>query len=225
MQVLNFVPDDYIQRKLARKANLLCGLLAVAVVVALTGLFVALSLAEDSLADEEQAVEREVTHAARQVEQWNALRAKRQALLDRATKAARLLVPLPRSRILAEVASALPEGTSLVELSIAGETILVGKSTTGPAAKATVRGVRPDARAEEQRETRVRLLGLAPTDVEVAQLIAALSNSPHFDQVELSFSEGRAIAERSLRRFEVLFRLSDGAYRLSLASTAEEVRR
>lgn len=221
MQVLDFVPRDYIQKKLARNANLLCALLGAVVVLVLTVLFVAMGMAEDSLQSEAERVDGQVAQASKTVEEWNCFQSQRVALLEKAEKGARLLAPLPRSRILAEVVRRLPEQTSLTELSIAEETVRIveAEKETGPGNQSARR--RKKAKTKEHQQTRVHLLGLAPTDVEVAQFIAGLSNSPYFDQVELSFSEDQAHERCVLRRFEVVFFLSVDAYRLSLASAAK----
>lgn len=239
MQTLNFIPSDYIQKKLARKSNLLCAMLVAAVGVAMAVLAVGLGLAEDSLNDDERAIAAKVNEASVQVEKWKTFQKERATLLERAGKAAQLLVPLPRSRLLAEVVQALPERTTLVELSITEDTVKVieaakgqagktsgGKSQSGkttPAAKPA--GAKKGATEETQQQvTRLRMVGLAPRDIEVASLIAALSNSPYFDQVELPVSEDFAVGDRMLRKFEVVFVLSGNAYRLALGGPAKEGR-
>lgn len=220
MQVLNFVPRDYIRKKLVRKANLLCAVLATAVGVALTGLFVVLGVAEDTLSKEQRAVEGDVAQATGQVAMWRQFQADRKVLLERADKAARLLIPLPRSRIVAEVIQSLPTQTSLTDLSIAQETV---RTVTSAAQDLKAAGRRQKAtEISEESQMRLRLRGLAPTDVEVAQLIAGLANSQCFDQVDLSFSEDQLIENHVLRRFEVSFSLSKDAYRLSLAVAGKE---
>lgn len=215
MQVLNFVPNDYIQKKLARKASLLCAMLAAVVGLALTVLFVVLGMAEDSLAVQQEAVEQQVARAAKQVTEWETFQMEQAALLERAEKAAQLLVPLPRSRVLAEVVRSLPEETTLTELVVVDETLRVLESAAKSGEAPPRPGTKPKPEAKESVVTRIRMQGLAPTDVEVAQLIAALSDSAYFDQVELAYSEDRDFGEVTLRRFEVQCCLSNYAYRLS----------
>lgn len=236
MQTLNFIPSDYIEKKLARKANLLCAILVVAVGLAMAVLLVVLSLAEDALQDEETAIAGKVADASAQVETWKKFQTDRVALLDRAGKAAKLLAPLPRSRILAEVVQALPAQTTVLELSVAEETVTVieaakpeaakkpGEKDKGPPKPAAARGKKGALAEKQQDVTKLRMVGLAPRDIEVASLIASLSNSPYFDQVELPVSEDFAVGNRVLRKFEVLFVLSGDAYRLALGGSAKEGR-
>lgn len=223
MQVLSFVPRDYIQKKLARKANLLCALLVVVVGLALAVLVVALGATEDALDSDEAVMEAKVQQAAKQVASWKAFRLQRKTLLDKADKAARLMVPLPRSRILAEVVRAVPEGTALLELSISSDVVRVVEAAKGKVRRSRSR--RTAAKVKEYTVTKLRLIGLAPRDIEVAMLIAALSNSPYFDQVELPLSEDHTTPDSVLRRFEVQFVLSDQAYRLAFAGGGKEALR
>jgi Fimbrial assembly protein (PilN) len=223
VQVLNFVPRDYIQKKLARKANLLCALLVAAVGLALAVLVVALGVAEDALGDDEAVVEAKVQQAAKQVASWKAFRLQRSGLLDKADKAARLMVPLPRSRILAEVVRAVPEGTALLELSILNDVVRVVAASKGKPRRS--RGRTAAAQVKEFAVTKLRIVGLAPRDIEVALLIAALSNSPYFDEVELPLSEDHAMPAAVLRRFEIQCVLSDAAYHLAFPDGDKEALR
>jgi len=218
VQLLNFIPEDYIKRRLVRKANLLCALLAGVVAVTLGALFVILAVADERLESERERIDGLVAQTAEAVEEWHQFQADQAAVLEKAEQAARLLNPLPRSRVVAEVVRLLPGEVTLTELSIGEAAVQVFEAAPQANAKIPARSTAKTAVAKELTETKLHLLGLAPTDVELAHLIAALSNSPYFDQVELSFSEDQVVAERTLRRFEVLFRLSDEAARLSLGS-------
>jgi Tfp pilus assembly protein PilN len=228
MQIINFIPEDYVQRKLARRANLLGAMLAAAVVLALAMVIVLLGLAEDRVTAAKNDLEAKVASAGENAQKWNKLQADRQALLERAEQAAKLLDPLPRSRIVAEVVQALPEKITLTEFSVDEQPVRrieAAKPTDGTTTARARRGAANgpgQAVEKETTETRLRILGLAPTDVEVAKLIAALANSKYFSQVELSFSEDSVVNEHALRRFEVLFRLSDNGCRLGLESCKKE---
>ncbi|MBN2582162.1 MAG: PilN domain-containing protein [Planctomycetes bacterium] len=230
MQILNFVPEDYAQGKRARHANLLSALLVAAVIVPLVALSVFLSLAADRVETRRQEVERRESDAANDVARWEGVKRQRDAILERSSTSAKLLVGVPRSRLVAEVVRVLPPNTTLTSLSVEEKTI----KTIVSAGAATTPGQQPPPPAAnrpttatktlEHQETVLRLVGLAPTDVEAAQLIAALANSSYFDNVELSYSEDQKHEEHILRRFEITFELSDDAVRLSRKDKAEEVR-
>jgi hypothetical protein len=235
VQVLNFVPEDYAQGKRARHANLLSALLAAAVVVPLVILSVCLSLASDRVEDRRRDIESREALAGNSVTRWEGVKRQRDEVLDRSSRSARLLIGVPRSRVVAEVVQMLPAKTSLTSLTVEErtvKTIVSAQSASAPGqprpgqAPATV-GNRAGAtatRSAEHQETVLRLVGLAPTDVEAAQLIAALANSPYFDNVELCYSEDHKFESHVLRRFEITFQLSGGALRLSHKDGNEGVR-
>ena len=143
MQLLNFIPDDYIKRKLARKANLLCALLASVVGLTLGVLFVILAVADDQLEGERERIDGLVAQTAEAVEDWHKFQAEQTAVLEKAEKAARLLNPLPRSRVVAEVVRVLPEKVTLTELSIGEAAVQVfeaaPKANAGVPARSTAK--------------------------------------------------------------------------------------
>jgi len=234
VQVLNFVPEDYAQGKRARHANLLSALLAAAVLVPLVALSVCLGLASDRVESRRQEVERREAEAATGAARWAGIKQQRDAVLDRSSRSARLLIGVSRSRVVAEVVRALPANTTLTSLSIEERTVktIVSAQPTGvpgqpPPVAPPAGGNRTPATATKQiehQETVLRLVGVAPTDVEAAQLIAALANSSYFDNVELSYSEDQKFEDHVLRRFEITFQLSNDALRMSRSGDAGEVR-
>lgn len=228
MQVLNFVPDNYAQQKLARQATLLSALLAAAVLVALVMVVVVMGMADDQVEETRLEIESQESSATASVAKWEQLRNDRQALLGRASGSAQLLTALPRSVVLAEVVRALPPRTTLIKFSLGDKTIRIigGKKAQKKSVRSRGRLIRKDSPKmfREYSETSLQVIGLAPTDVEAAQLIAALARSPYFDNVELSYSEDMKHNDHVLRRFEILFRLRDRASRLADSAGAEEDR-
>ena len=228
MQILNFVPDNYAQKKLARQATLLSALLAAAVLVALIVVVVVMGMEEDRVEVARLEIESQESSATGGVAKWEQLRNYRQSLLRRASGSSQLLTALPRSVVLAEVVRALPPRTTLTKFSLGDKTIRIieGKSKEKTSVRSRGRLVKKDSQkmVTEYSETSLQVIGLAPTDVEAAQLIAALARSPYFDNVELSYSEDLRHNDHVLRRFEILFRLRDRASRLVSSAGAEEDR-
>ncbi|NIA21111.1 MAG: hypothetical protein GWP05_03865 [Anaerolineaceae bacterium] len=228
MQVLNFVPDNYAQKKLARQATLLSALLAAAVLVALVVVVVVMGMAEDFVEESRRDIASQESSATADVAKWEQLKNDRRALLRRASRPSRLLTALPRSLVLAEVVRVLPPRTTLTRFSLDKKTIRVieGKKSEQQSVRSRRRLVRKNSPKlfREYSETSLQVIGLAPTDVEAAQLIAALARSPYFDNVELSYSEDMKHNDHVLRRFEILFRLRDQADRLASSTGAQEDR-
>ena len=222
MQVLNFVPENHAQKKLARHANLLSALLAAAVLVPMVMVVVLMGVAGDRVEDARREVGLLESKAADDVARWEQLKSDRGVLLERASKSSRLTTALPHSLVVAEIVGSLPPKTTLTRLSVEEKKVrLIEGAPAGQPARGP-RKTNSAAVVTDYTETSLRLVGLAPTDIEAAQLIAALANSPYFDNVELSYSEDQVHNDHVLRRFEIVFCLSAGADRVALkAKTAE----
>ena len=214
MQALNFVPQDYIKRKRARKANLLCAILAATVVVAMSMALLVVGSGSGEMADLEKSMNQRLAEAASDIARWKMLQDSRRALLERAEQTAQLMNPLPHSRVIAEVVQAVPPTAALTELHMMDQKVKVVEAAA-PAKKAAGRRKKAAQVVKEKTETRLRLIGVAPTDVEVARTIAALSSSPLLEKVELAYSEDTSTGGQMVRRFEVNLLLRGDAARLA----------
>ena len=65
--------------------------------------------------------------------------------------------------------------------------------------------------APPKTETTIEFTGLAPTDLQVAKLIANLNKSPLFSQVNLKLSEEHKFANEVIRRFQLQLVLDQDA--------------
>ena len=113
---LSFLPDDYLQRKRQRRANLICAGLFVMVV---GGVGTSFTLAERSLRSVELRaadVDREYADAAKRIEQVQRMQDRQKKMSRQAELTAELLEKVPRSYVLAEVTNSLPAGVSLLDL-------------------------------------------------------------------------------------------------------------
>ena len=138
-----------------------------------------------------------------------------------------LTAGIPRSNILAELTEALPDGTSLLEMTLESRPRLdpvPAGSTAFDMKKAQIEARRGaetigvDIAAEEEL---IRISGLAQTDVQVAQYLNQLSRSPLFQDVGLLVSETQAAPGAPaaiLRRFQIQMTVNPSA-RLKPASS------
>jgi hypothetical protein len=55
------------------------------------------------------------------------------------------------------------------------------------------------------RKLKIKLVGIAPSDVEVANFLAGLTAKPYFDQVAMTYARDRISDARIMREFEVTF--------------------
>jgi hypothetical protein len=232
MHVMNFLPADYTERRVRRRANLVCLILAGAGVLGL-GIVSALAAKETlDVGSMRRVVEQQYREVGQQIEQLKKLEARKDGLVLKVKLSADLLERVPRSHVLARLTNALPPETSIQVLVMNTEEVEVPASEiqasagNAQAPEATnSRSASKRKRAEKvyRREVRFRLDGLAKTDVEVAEYIARLTADPLFEEVNLRFSEEFPYAEGVLlRRFELTFRLSLDAAEVLLEPPALE---
>jgi len=114
----------------------------------------------------------------------------------------RLGLPLETSRLLHTLDGLMPKEMSLVELNIDTD-----EHVARPAM--AVRQVQQSAGAiEMDRRLNVRLVGVAPSDLDLANFLASLTGVPFFDNVTTTYSKDKTQAGHVLREFEVTFSLN-----------------
>lgn len=205
MHDTSFLPEEYTDRRLQRRTNAI----NLALFIVVLGAVVAAFLVTDQQRSEIKRLDAQVTQqfeeAAKRLEQLDELQRRKDAMIRKAQVSAALIERVPRSVILAEMINNMPATLSLVELNLTTKIL-----QTAPRPKTAMEKVRQAKQAEADdtpdlpvTEVPISLVGLAPTDVEVAQFMTALGQSAMFDDVNLVFSEESDVDDRVMRRFRV----------------------
>lgn len=234
INVINFLPNDYLARRTRRRANLTCVVLAGSSLLTLAVVVGFMAVQAVGAARMRELVDRQYEDASKQLEQLRQLEDRKGGLMHKMELSTDLLERVPRSLLLARLTNYLPKGTSLMVLTMKTEEVEVkeapaakGGKTPADADKKTAGTDKPKAAAKaapagrkkpEVVKTRrfvFRLDGLAPTDVEVAAFLSHLSADPIFQDVDLQFSEDFPYKENvRMRRFQVNFRLRQEAAKI-----------
>jgi len=191
---LSFLPDDYLDRKARRRANVLCALGAIAVLSVAVSVFWYTEKLSAAVEKRFAEVDKQYGDAAARIEKVNQMRSQQQQVVRRAELAASLVEKVPRSNVLAEFTNSLPQGLSLLTLNMESrEKVSAGPGpmTAFEAKRAALEG-RGGAQAPvtaKVYDVSIRIEGVASTDVQVAQFIARLNRSPLFKDVNLVVSE------------------------------------
>src|SRR5439155_8358611 len=102
--------------------------------------------------------------------------------------------PVDTTKLLATLDQLMPQAMALIELSI--ETEEATKSAgTSLASRA--------AQEKSERKLKLKLHGVAPTDVDVGDFLVRLAAKPLFSQVELAYSHERVEAAHVMRDFAI----------------------
>src|SRR5687768_4071300 len=227
---LSFLPDDYLERKAQRRTNAICATLFLVVMVAIGSAFTYTEKAMREAERQHDDVERKYTEAAKRIEQVTQLQEKQRTMAMQAELTASLLEKVPRSFLLAEVTNAMPPGVSLLDLMLESKrrhTAAPEKTTSGGAKNAFERKT-PAAKkkgqsgAAQQSEARVfdvsvKVTGVASTDVQVAQFITRLNQSPLLKDVNLVISDEYKDSEEAMRKFQIEMVVNPSADVASLA--------
>jgi Tfp pilus assembly protein PilN len=160
---VNFLPEDYLEKKHRRRAAVICATLLGVVIGGATIIGVAFRISIKGLQDQQLAVQRKCAADYRTIQNLDNVHEQEQAVARQAEQTASLLEgQLPRSSILSEIGQALPPEVVLTDL------------TMEPAADPA----NPD-------ET-IKLTGQANEEPLVVDLIAQLKRSRLFTNVRRS---------------------------------------
>ena len=206
MSTINLLPEDYLQRRLRRRANAMCLVLFGVVMTAVVG---ALLVSETSSRHTRQVrdeINASYAQAAQLIEQMQELKRQKAALMVKAEQAAGLLERVPRSYLLGAIANACPEHAAVVSMNLETCRIEPGSESEKRLSKFEALAGRRVKEAQPS-VVRMQITGHAATDVEVARFIANLARNPLMVSVDLVYSEERVIDKQPLREFQVKLEL------------------
>ncbi len=208
MSTINLLPDDYVQRRRRRRANILCLALFIVVMCGVVGAAV---VSERSRQYTQQMLERvnaDYEEAARLIEQMRTLEVQRYRMREKARMTASLVERTPRSTILAVITNARPKHTSLVKVELDTKRVFLRNKTSGKRSKFTTVSQRRAAMTAPMVVT-MDILGKANTDVEVARFIANLARHPLIGSVDLAYSEELKEKDATYREFKIIVTLNN----------------
>jgi len=206
---INFVPDDYVQKKDSMRANTFYLVLFLIAMGALAGTFAVIKMRQRTTLREQINVSKRMDEAKKAIAQLEELQNKKKQMMQNVLLTAELVEPVPRSILLAALTNSLPPGASLKVVDISqqlpvGTTTAASKASKYDAAKA--KSAKPaDAKVSPEKllETQIAIEGIAPSDIEVAQYIARLTNSILFEKVALVQSKECTVDGDVLREFKL----------------------
>ena len=204
---MNFLPEDYLERRAHRRTNLLSVTLFIIVMVGVVAAYVMSDKQRAEAVAERDRVDSQFAEAADRLDQLRELQARKEQMLRKARLTGTLLERLPRSVILSQVINNMPVTMTLYEFEL--ETKAVKKKsrarTSLAAKKNAARAARSNAAFPKPKDVVVsmKLVGIARTDVDVSEFMRGLDQSPLFRAVSLSYSEEIVIEDEKLRKFEV----------------------
>lgn len=219
---MSFLPEDYIERRVELRTNVICLTLFGVVLAGVLGAYFVTSRQRAEVLEHQQAINASFTEAAKRISQLDELQAQKRRLLQKAQVASTLIEPVPRSNLLAELINRMPASLTLTDLELKTKKVQGVVSVAPPkgsALSAATSAAKKNAAANPveavpdvpQYQVDVSLIGIAPTDIQVAQYMASLARCELLTNVDLSYSEETRIDELSVRRFRIDMRLDPKA--------------
>ena len=203
---MSFLPEDYLEKKIARRTNVIfISLFAVVLTAVVAAEFVGRRQEArqlDELADRNAQFEQ----MRRQFEQMEELKKKESEMKRKANVTASLKDRVPKSSVFNELINNMPPTLRLTDLD------LVTKAAPTGAAPARTSVEREKLRQAATGQPEIKIVptivnidltGLAPTDVDISSYMAKLNTHPMFDGVTLSFVEEAKDNEDVVRKFRI----------------------
>jgi Tfp pilus assembly protein PilN len=212
---MSFLPEDYVEKRREQRTNLVCLVLFGVVLIGMVGAFVAQGQQKVDVKRERLRLDTEYTDAAKRIEQYELLQTRRAEMIRKAQVTASLVDPLPRSFLLADLVNQMPQSLSLLELDLHTKLIQPPRPVATKAALAKGKA-KTDKKSDEpppapKAVVSLVMVGVAPTDVQVAQYMSRLTQSPLLSDVSLIFTEELKVADSVMRKFRIEMVLNEKA--------------
>jgi len=144
----------------------------------------------------------QIQQTSTQLQQMERLEMLRRQLRQQAEVLTKLGIHVETGRLISKLTEATPPSLSLLSLNIDTDEIPVQLSAAERAS------LKEGSRPPVDRRLRVKLQGVAPTDLELATFLTDLNQTPFFERPALTYVKERREAGHVLREFEVTFSIN-----------------
>lgn len=188
---INFLPAEYLRNRMRRRINAICLALVVLVGVGITASFAVTEQQRHSLEVRSELIDREIDDVRKSLEQLEQVQVRRKQITAKAQAAGTLIDPLPQSLVLALTTNQLPNEVVLTGYDM--KTIEVKRQSTRKKTKSRAKSKKKTKTADDEAailpitRTTIELKGMARTDMQVAEFVANMNQSPLLASVNLRF--------------------------------------
>lgn len=202
---LSFLPEDYLATRRARRANRIFSMLLGIVIVAVASAFVVADTSVMALRAEQRRVNKQFDQENLRLQRINEIRQRHEQIAYRARLADSLIEKLPRSQVLTEITRCLPQGATILEISLDSKARQRPKSIPVKVEKVAKKSQSTATTPPEPLvfDQTIKIGGVAYSDLQVAQFMTSLKSCEFFDEVDLIQSKQFVYFDEDVRRFEV----------------------
>jgi hypothetical protein len=206
---MSFLPEDYLEKRAQRRTNAISLALFIVVMGSVVAAYYVTNEKRREVQNLQQHVNSQFERAREQLNKLNDLQAKKDHMVRKARVTSVLIERVPRSIILSEMTNKMPTNLSLVEMDLETRVVRQAQAPTRLEQEKNRRAAQPGGPQQQAApevpltEVTIRLIGIAPTDVEVSEFMSSLNLCPLFDNVNLIASEQAVIDNQVMRRFRL----------------------
>jgi hypothetical protein len=210
---LSFLPDDYLERKAARRTNAICAVLFLLVIGGVGSVFTISENSTKATDKQYNKIEQQYVGEARRIEQVAQMHEKQRRMARQAELTASLLEKVRRSDILAEITNCMSPGVSLLEFTLESKPRVKGGASAAPTltayemkklARENAGKPKEEGPAEAKSyDVFMKVTGTAYNDGQVAQYIARLTKSKLLKDVNLAVTDEFVQGDDKLRKFQI----------------------
>lgn len=223
----SFLPEDYLDRKIARRTNLICVGLFLVMIAAIGAAFFVQNRQDVGTRTELVDVNDAFTMRAEQLRQIKELQDRQQQMIEKAKVVRQLVERVPRSIILAEMVNNMPPALSLLEFDLETKATPAPRNLTAiDRAKAKQAKDKAKEAGKAQivpRQVFVNIEGIAKKENQITEFMGNLTHHPLFLGVGLEFIEKDTIEQTDLFRFRITMELNQSV--LIERSAPEDLKR
>ncbi len=214
---MNFLPEDYVEkRQAARAAVIFIGLLFT-VVGGIVGAYLFQQHNMLGIVREHDRVISAVEDASKKIAEAQELKDQKERMIAKAEITTTLMERVHRFSLLESLSKLRPNGVAFLNINLASKEV-TGPNGTAPntemdKARRLAQGLPEEAAKPPEFDVTVELVGTAPTDKQVADYMSALQTCPLLTDVNLLYSEElkKDKDQAALRKFDIEMHVNPSA--------------
>ncbi len=212
---MNFLPEDYVEKRQAARTAVICIGLLVVVVCGIMGAWVYKQWEAKPTFEKQTQVNSEFDEMSKQIKEAQEMNAEKAKMLAKAELTTTLMERVRRSALLEELTKLQPKGVNMLSLDLKSRQLPQAQLSDIEKAKRIQDGLPPIEEKPPELEVTLDLMGTAPSDGQVAAYIASLGKSPLLSEVNLLFSDEykrtQGDTQEVLRKFHVEMKVNPAA--------------
>lgn len=203
----SFLPEDYLDRRLARRSHAVFLTLFAVVILSAVGGFLMLLSEHREVRDRRNEVVTRIQVESEQLETIKKLEAQREAMLRKASLTSTLMDPVQKSNVLAELINHMPLTVSLTDVELDTEVVRPRRAAPSALDRQRAKSRKKDEDAAPPppptRRVDLEVTGIAPSDLDVSTYMVSLQTHPLFEEVELLETRQQRVDDLPVRQFRI----------------------